>query len=355
MPPPTPTVWTIRALLTWTTEFLKSKGVEEAKREAELLLAHVLQTSRTDLLMRYDEQPADAERAKYKELITRRVAGWPVAYLIGTRGFYLLDFEVDPAVLIPRPDTETLVLEALNRLKPLVAPRVLDIGTGSGCIAVSLAHQKKDAQVTAIDISPDALAVARRNAAKHNVADRITFLQGDLLGPLAPDSTFDMIVSNPPYIAQSEFAGLSPDVRDHEPRLALDGGPDGLAFYRRIAAGVGPFLKSGGSLLLEIGYTQDAAVRALLSERPEFDLGPTLKDMGKHPRVVSGPLLLLPSLLQDELPAAGDPQPVAHALQFDPHLARAPEQLLGLDGAPRRTRRGRFVVLVVLGAFLAHR
>lgn len=288
MPPaPTPKVWTIRELLTWTAGHFQEKGIEAARREAELLLAHVLQTSRTDLLMRYDEQPADAERAKFRELITRRVGGWPVAYLVGSRGFYLLDFEVDPAVLIPRPDTETLVLEALNRLKPLTAPRVLDIGTGSGCIAVSLAHQKKDAQVTAIDISPDALAVAKRNAAKHNVADRITFLQGDLLAPLPPGGTFDLIVSNPPYIAQSEFAGLSPDVRDHEPRLALDGGPDGLAFYRRLAASAGAFLKPGGSLLLEIGYTQDAAVRALLAERPEFDLGPTLKDMGKHPRVVT--------------------------------------------------------------------
>ncbi|HEY1190345.1 MAG TPA: peptide chain release factor N(5)-glutamine methyltransferase [Gemmata sp.] len=287
MPPPTPTVWTIRALLTWTTEFLKSKGVEAAKLEAELLLAHVLQTKRMDLFVRYDELPTDAERAKYKELITRRVAGWPVAYLVGSRDFYLLTFEVDPAVLVPRSDTETLVLEALNRLKPLTAPTVLDIGTGSGCIAVSLAHQKKDAHVTAIDVSPDALLVAKRNAAKHGVADRMTFLQGDLLAPLPANTTFDLIVSNPPYIAQSEFAGLSPEVREHEPRIALDGGPDGLAFYRRIAAGAGPFLKPGGSLLLEIGWKQDDAVRGLVAERPEFELGPTLKDVGKNPRVVT--------------------------------------------------------------------
>ena len=287
MPAPTPTVWTIRALLTWTTDFLKSKGVETAKREAELLLAHVLQTTRIELVARYDEQPTDAERTKFRELITRRVAGWPVAYLVGSRGFYLLDFEVDPAVLIPRPDTETLVLEALNRLKPLAAPAILDVGTGSGCIAVSLAHQKKDAHVTATDVSPDALAVAKRNAAKHGVADRMTFLQGDLFAPLPSGSAFDLIVSNPPYIAQGEFADLAPDVRDHEPRLALDGGPDGLAFYRRIANGVGPLLKPGGSLLLEIGWKQADAVQALLAERPELDLGPTLKDTGKNPRVVT--------------------------------------------------------------------
>ncbi|MFM8272468.1 MAG: peptide chain release factor N(5)-glutamine methyltransferase [Gemmata sp.] len=287
MPAPTPTVWTIQALLAWTTEFLKSKNIEAARHEAELLLAHVLQTTRTDLLMRYDEVPADTDRARFRELITKRVASWPVAYLIGSRGFYLLDFEVDPAVLIPRPDTETLVLEAVDRLKPLDAPAVLDLGTGSGCIAISLAHQKKDARVTAVDVSPDALSVARHNAEKHNVSGRVTFVEGDLFAPLPAGARFDMIVSNPPYIAQGEFATLSPEVRDHEPRLALDGGPDGLAFYRRIAAGAGELLKPGGSLLLEIGWTQDAAVRGLLSDRPEFDLGPTIKDMGKHPRVVT--------------------------------------------------------------------
>ncbi len=287
MPPaPPPKVWTIKELLAWTTTHFKEKGIEAAKREAELLLAHVLQTTRTDLIMRFEEEPTDAERAKFKELIKRRGDGWPVAYLVGSRDFYLLTFEVDPGVLVPRPDTETLVVEAINRLKPLTAPTVLDIGTGSGCIAISLAHWKKDAHVTATDISPDALAVAKRNAAKHGVADRMTFLQGDLFAPL-PSTQFDMVVSNPPYIAQSEFADLAPEVRDHEPRQALDGGPDGLAYYRRIAAGVGPFLKPGGSLLLEIGWKQDDAVRSILAERPELELGPTLKDMGKNPRVVT--------------------------------------------------------------------
>jgi release factor glutamine methyltransferase len=285
--PQTPPVWTIKALLAWTTDFLKSKGFDEAKREAELLLAHVLGCKRVELFVRFEDQPTDAERTKFRELIQRRVAGWPVAYLVGVRDFYMLTFDVDPAVLVPRPDTETLVLEALKRLKPLTAPEVLDIGTGSGCIAVSLAHQKKDARVTATDVSPDALAVAKRNAAKHGAADRMAFLQGDLFAPLPAGSTYDVIASNPPYIAQSEFPSLAPDVRDHEPRLALDGGPDGLAFYRRIAAGVSPFLKPGGSLLLEIGYTQDAAVRGLLAERPELDVGPTLKDAGGHPRVVT--------------------------------------------------------------------
>lgn len=285
-PAPQPTVWTIRKLLAWTTDYLKGKGFDEAKREAELLLAYVLGCKRVELFVRYDEEPTDAERAKFKELINRRVAGWPVAYLLGTRDFYMLTFDVEPAVLIPRPDTETLVLEALNRLKPLTSPDALDIGTGSGCIAVSLAHRKKDAKVTATDVSPDALAVARRNAAKHAVADRMTFLQGDLFAALPAGSTFDLIASNPPYIAQGEFAALAADVRDHEPRMALDGGPDGLAFYRRIANGVSGFLKPGGSLLLEVGYTQADAVRGLLAERSELEVGPAIKDSGGHPRVV---------------------------------------------------------------------
>jgi len=284
--PQTPTVWTIKALLTWTTEFLAKKGIENPRAEAQVLLAHVLKCKKVDLLVRYDEQPSEAERARFRELIHRRVAGWPVAYLVGTRDFYLLSFEVSPAVLVPRPETETLVLEALAFLKPLQEPTVLDLGTGSGCIAVSIAHQKKDARVTAVDVSPDALDVAKRNAAKHDVADRIEFLKGDLFAPLAAGSTFDLVVSNPPYIAHAEFASLAPDVRDHEPRVALDGGPDGLAFYRRIANGVVQFLKPGGRLLLEIGYTQESAVHTLLRHQPELEIGPTLKDMAGHPRVV---------------------------------------------------------------------
>lgn len=285
--PTAPADWTVRALLAWTTDFLKSKGNAEAKREAELLLAHVLACKRVELFVRFDEAPSDAERVQFRELIRRRVAGWPVAYLLGSRDFYMLTFEVDPAVLVPRPDTETLVAEAVERLKPLAAPEVLDLGTGSGCIAVSLAHQKKDARVLATDVSPDALAVARRNAERHGVADRVAFAQGDLFAAVPPGRAFDLIASNPPYIAHGEFAALDPDVRDHEPRLALDGGPDGLAFYRRIAAGAGALLRPGGTLLLEVGHTQAAAVRGLLEGRAEFELGPTRKDGGGHARVVT--------------------------------------------------------------------
>ena len=284
-PAPPPPVWTIKALLAWTIDFLTRKGVSAARLEAHVLLAHVLKCPRIELVARSDESPTDADRTTFRELIKRRVEGWPVAYLVGSKEFYLLKFEVSPAVLVPRPETETLVQEADRLLKPLAAPTVLDLGTGSGCIAVVLAHQRKAARVTAVDISPDALDVAKRNAATHHVADRVTFLNGDLFGPV-PAGQFDLVVSNPPYVTPAELAGLAPDVRDHEPRLALDGGPDGLAFYRRIAAGVGAFLKPGGAVLVEIGSTQDDAVRALFAAQSELELGATLKDALRLPRVV---------------------------------------------------------------------
>jgi release factor glutamine methyltransferase len=283
----TPTVWTIRALLNWTTEYFAGKGIENPRTDAQLLLGHVLGYTKTELAVNFDEQPSEASRARFKELIQRRVAGWPVAYLTGTRGFYLLDFEVNPSVLIPRPDTETLVAEALTILKSRPSARVLDLGCGSGCIAISIAHQKNDAHVVAVDISPDALTVARRNAAKHRVADRVTFLHGDLFSPLDVGDRFDLIVSNPPYVAHDEFATLQAEVRDHEPRIALDGGPDGLEFYRRIAARVTEFLKEGGRLLLEIGSSQEESVRAILSARAGLEVGPTVRDMGRLPRVVT--------------------------------------------------------------------
>jgi release factor glutamine methyltransferase len=284
----TPTAWTIQALLTWTTDYLAKKGTAPAtaRLEAQLLLAHVLKCKKVDLLVRYNEEPGEAQRNEFKALIRRRIDGFPVAYLIGRREFYLLEFEVSPAVLVPRPETETLVSEALNQLKGRATPMILDLCTGSGCIAVSLAHQKPDSRVTATDVSPDALDLAKRNARKHGVDTRIHFRQGDLFAALPPGSLFDVIVSNPPYVTTNELAGLARDVREHEPRLALDGGPDGLAFYRRIVAGVEKYLSPGGLLFLEIGATQDDAVRGLL-EQAGLEVGKTLKDAAGLPRVVT--------------------------------------------------------------------
>lgn len=289
MPPESatqPTTWTIKALLQWTTDHFHKKGLESPRLDAQILLAHVMGCPKIELIARSADEPTDDERTRFKELIRRRVEGWPVAYLVGRRDFYLLSFEVSPAVLVPRPDTETLVELALRTVKGNPSPAILDLGTGSGCIAVSLAHQCKGAAVTATDVSPDALEVAKRNATTHGVANRITFLTGDLFAPLAP-TQFDLIVSNPPYIAYAEFADLSADVRDHEPRAALDGGPDGLAFYRRLAAEAGTFLKPSGSVMVEIGWTQEPAVRALFEGRSEWTSVTSAKDHGGQWRVVS--------------------------------------------------------------------
>ena len=276
--------WTVRRLLEWTEDFLRKKGVESARLEAQILLAHALGCKKIDLYVRHDEEPPEDRRTAFRETIKKRADGMPVAYLVGYREFFQLEFAVSPAVLIPRPETETLVMEALRRLKPMPAPRVLDVGTGSGAIAVTVARQHKTAQVTAVDVSPAALALARANAEKHGVTDRVTFLEGDLFGPVA-GQTFDLVVSNPPYIAHPEFPALDIGVRDFEPRTALDGGTDGLAFYRRIAADVPTRLVPGGSVLVEIGFTQEAAVRDLFAAR--LDVGPTYKDLAGRPRVVS--------------------------------------------------------------------
>lgn len=281
----TPTVWTVRNLLTWTTKHFAAKKIDDPAKEARLLLGHVLGCRPIEVLTRYDDQPTDAERQQFRELIKRRTDGCPVAYLVGIKDFYLLTFEVTPAVLIPRPDTETLVQSGVDYLKGKPTPTVLDLCTGSGCVGVSIAHQVKAARVTATDISPEACAVAVRNAARNGVSDRVTVLTGDLFDPLPPAARFSLIVCNPPYISPSEIEALDPGVRAFEPRLALDGGPDGLNFYRRIASAAAGWLAPGGCLMTEVGWTQDAAVRELFASSGLISLG-SVKDMGGRWRVV---------------------------------------------------------------------
>jgi release factor glutamine methyltransferase len=260
-----PVVWTIRELLSWTTNYLSQKGIDSPRLDAQVLLAHVLKVPRIELIARSTDEPTAAERTAFRELVRRRVEGWPVAYLTGTKEFYLLSFRVSPAVLIPRPDTETLVLEAVSRAKAKPAARVLELGTGSGCIAVAIASGAPQAKVTAVDLSPDAAELARANASQLGVGERVRVVVGDLFSPVQNEAPFDLIVSNPPYIATAEIETLSADVKDHEPRLALDGGPDGLNFYRRIATAAGDRLAPGGTLLLEFGDGQAPAVTDLLT------------------------------------------------------------------------------------------
>jgi release factor glutamine methyltransferase len=225
-------------------------------------------------------------RQKYKDLIRRRIEGAPVAYLVGKKEFYGLDFAVGPAVLIPRPDTEHLLTEALTEAKKFESPKIVDVGVGSGCVAVMLAKKLAAADVTAIDISADALAQAKANADKHGVLQRIRFMLGDLLAPLDRAEPFDVIASNPPYIATEDIPKLPIGVRDYEPRAALDGGPGGYVILERLAEQALRYLKPGGFLIVEIGAPQEKRARDILQSHAEFRVGPTIFDHSGHPRVL---------------------------------------------------------------------
>jgi release factor glutamine methyltransferase len=280
-------VWTVGGLLQWTEQFFKQKGVESPRLDAQILLAHVLGCDRIHIYTRFAEEVGEDRRAQFRELVRRRVERSPVAYLVGRKEFYNLSFEVSSAVLIPRPATESLVVRALELLKPLPAPRILDVGTGSGCIAVSVAKQHSGARVVAVDISAEALAIARRNVDRLGVAGRIQLLNGDLYAGLTDAAPFDLIVSNPPYIPSAVISGLAPDVRDHEPCLALDGGPDGFAVFDRLIAGAADRLAAGGWLLVEIGFDQETEALSRLAAAPGLVSGPTVRDADGHPRVIT--------------------------------------------------------------------
>ncbi|MGD0586151.1 MAG: peptide chain release factor N(5)-glutamine methyltransferase [Oryzomonas sp.] len=273
--------WTTLKVLTWTKEYLSAKGIENARLEAEWLLCTVTGLDRVGLYLNFDKPLNDGELASFRALVARRARREPLQHILGTQEFYGLEFEVSPDVLIPRHDTETLVTEALARRPE--ARSVLDIGTGSGCIAVALARHLSDAAVTAVDISPSALAVARRNAGRNGVA--VEFLTGSLLDPVA-GRHFDLIVSNPPYIPSTDIDGLEPEVRDFDPRCALDGGVDGLDVYRTLIPAVPEHLNPAGWLLVEVGVGQAPAVMELFRKGTDYDPPVTACDPGGIERVV---------------------------------------------------------------------
>jgi len=260
-----------------------------AAQDAEFLLAHLIGRNRAWFLAHLDDEIPLDQADLYGKLIHRRLAGEPIQYITGETEFYGLTFRVTPAVLIPRPETEHLVEEVLKRAAQIAHPRitplrVLDIGTGSGCIAIALAHHLPQATITAIDLSPEAINLARQNAALNNFADRIRFLQGDLLAPVASEA-FDLIVSNPPYVPTTDRPTLSVEVRDHEPAVALFAGPDGLDLYRRLIPASHAAIVPGGLLLLEISYGQQPAVTSLL-EASGFHSIDVFPDLQGIPRVL---------------------------------------------------------------------
>ncbi len=278
--------WTIGRLMDWTATFLKQKDSESPRLDTEILLAHALGCRRIDLYTRYEEAASDEVRQRFRELVRRRVEGCPVAYLVGRKEFFSLEFEVNRDVLIPRPDTEGVVLECLRLARGMAEPAVLDVGTGSGAIAVAVAHQHKGAKVTAVDVSAAALAVAARNAAKHKLADRVRFLQGDLFAPVPEGERFDFVLSNPPYIAAEDLGKLPAGVRDYEPSLALDGGPGGFRVFDRLVEEARNYLKPGGYLIVEIGAPQEEHARQRIGAHAGYELGKTILDGAGHPRVL---------------------------------------------------------------------
>ncbi|MEE9296079.1 MAG: peptide chain release factor N(5)-glutamine methyltransferase [Phycisphaerae bacterium] len=267
--------WTIGRLLKSTTDFLRHKGVAEPRLCAEILLAHTLKYPRIRLYTRFDEICSPEQLDRYRELVRSAARHTPVAYLVGNKEFFSLSFEVTPDVLIPRPETECLVEHAVELVRRRDDNRVhiLDLGTGSGCIIVTIATQLSNVRGTGTDVSAAVLDIARRNADRHRVSDRVTFVEADRLAlprEVVPGGGFDMMVCNPPYVAQADMPALPPNVRDHEPHSALTPGTDGLDFYRSIAAQGHGLLRSKGHILVEIGAGQGSDVRSIFASTERF-------------------------------------------------------------------------------------
>ncbi|MDW8281344.1 MAG: HemK/PrmC family methyltransferase [Myxococcales bacterium] len=336
----TPRIWTVGQVLGWTRDRFAARGIPSPRLDAELLLAHALGWPRVMLYMRFEQPLSAQELARYRELVRRRMAGEPVAYLTGEREFWSLPLRVSPAVLVPRPETETLVEVALRLLdrRPLTGqgeltvhyddptestpgtakarsgnvpapavegppPRIADIGTGSGAVALALKKERPHARVLAVEQSEEALQVARDNATRLGL--EVQLLSGDLLAPLALEGPFDLIVSNPPYIPTGDLPHLPPEVRA-EPRAAIDGGADGLVIIRRLVRDAWQYLAPGGALALEVGDGQAGTVAELLRDRGYLEVTIT-DDLSRSPRVVSGrrPAFTWPLGSQPPLPGPG--------------------------------------------------
>lgn len=279
-------VWTTRRVLDWTTKDFNARGLPSARLDAELLTAHALGTTRVRLYLDLDRPLLPDELAAIRELVGRRRKREPVAYVLGKRDFYGRTFIVSPAVLVPRPDTEVVVEETMRRM-PVDRPlRVLDVCTGSGCIGLTIAAERANTSVDLVDLSAAALAVARENAEALGLSARARPFEGDLYAPVANEPPYDVIISNPPYIEARVIETLEPEVLS-EPKMALDGGADGLDFYRRLCAGLASRLVPGGLVAFEVGAGQASDVAALMRDAGVSDVI-IRKDYGDIERVVLG-------------------------------------------------------------------
>jgi release factor glutamine methyltransferase len=283
-----PEQWNIRRLITWATEYLDGYGVESPRLSAELMLGRVLCLERLQLYLRFDQPLEPDELAAFKQLLLRRRSHEPMAYIMGSREFYGLEIKVGPGVLVPRPETEHLVEEGLKAIQAIERPRILDLCTGSGCVALALAHERKDAQVVGVDISKEALTFAQRSADKLELGQHVQWLVGDLYDPLAATGGFfNLITANPPYVREDEWPALSAEIREFEPRQALVSGDSGLELIGQIIAGSRAFLKPFGVLLLEVGSGQSETVLNIASQTGIFEKLSVVKDLAGVERVVS--------------------------------------------------------------------
>lgn len=273
-------------LLNGAARKLEAAGIETPRLEAELLLAHICGVSRLDVLRGIGRDLTPEELGRFEEIVSQRVQRVPLAYLLGTKEFYGLPFTVTPATLIPRPETEQLVDFAIDVLRIHPQPHIIDVGTGSGCIAVSVAVHLPQARIIAIDISTEALAVAKSNAERHNVIGQILFVHGNLLDCLA-EQTADLIVANPPYIPSCEISSLQPEVRDYEPRVALEAGTNGMAFHHALIAAASRVLTPGGWFGLEVALGQAVAVAEKMRAYGLTEIS-CRRDLARVERVVVG-------------------------------------------------------------------
>lgn len=281
--------WTIGKLLLWTADYLKRCGDDSPRLDAEVLLAAARGCSRIDLYTTFDETASDTTRSIFRELVRRRAAGVPVAYLVGRKEFYSLSFRVTPDVLVPRPETELLVVALLDYLKTWsVEPiaEIVDVGTGSGVIAISVAKHDSNCHLTAVDISSSALEVARENAQDHGVEDRVTFVKSDLFDQLPPGQRFHAIASNPPYVSQSGMETLAVEQKQYEPRVALVAGKCGTEVIDRLIAVAPERLHPDGWLLIEVGAAQATLVEKRIEESGWFQIDTTRKDLAGIARII---------------------------------------------------------------------
>jgi release factor glutamine methyltransferase len=287
---------TLRSAIARGVGFLRDAGIDSSQIDAEVLLRQVLGIEKAQLYSALDEPLSASHRLRFQEMLERRMRREPVAYIIGRKEFWSLDFVVTSEVLIPRPETEVLVEVALDRLKSTATgtPNILDLGTGSGNIAVCLAKERLEANMVAVDIAASALEVARINSWRHGVSERIDLIHGYLFGALdAKKRLFDLIVSNPPYIRTGELSLLAPEIGQWEPMSALDGGPDGIAYYGRIIGEAHEYLAPGGSIVLEIGADMAPVVAELFARSACYGLASVYQDYAGRNRVIAATKLLL--------------------------------------------------------------